>query len=66
MKTTNVSKGGVNDMKYPIRNSRGSRADFIHPDRNEMIRRETASNTRMIGLIISCFFSCSCVRKCCL
>jgi hypothetical protein len=42
MKTTKVSTGGINEIKYPVRNNHESPDDF---NINEIIRRGKASKT---------------------
>jgi hypothetical protein len=66
MKMIGISSGGKNEIKYPKRNNHGSRPDFIHPERNEIIKRGIARITRMIGLRIKCFCLSNCSRKYCL
>jgi hypothetical protein len=40
--TTKVSVGGINEIKYPVRNNHESLFDFIQPDVKDIIRRGTA------------------------
>jgi hypothetical protein len=54
MNTIKVSEGGINDIEYPAKYKDGSRADFIQPDINEIIKRGVASITRTTELIIRC------------
>jgi hypothetical protein len=48
-KTTNVSVGGINEIKYPERNNHESLFNFIQSDANEIIKRGTARIVKRSG-----------------
>jgi hypothetical protein len=45
---------GTKEIKYPIRKSQGSRADFMQPETKTRIIRGRARMTSIIGLIMRC------------
>jgi hypothetical protein len=50
-KITNVSTGGMYETKYPARNNHDLLADFMRLEINEIIKREQARMTNIIGAI---------------
>ncbi len=66
MNITKVSIGGINEIKYPIRNDQESFVDFIHFDTKEMIKRGNARRTNRTGAVNKCLCCRNCFCKCCL
>ncbi len=57
MKTTKVRIGGINEIKYPVRNNHASPLDFKHFDTKLIINRGNARITKTIGAVNKCLFS---------
>ncbi len=52
-----VNTGGINDIKYPIKNNHASPDDFIQPETKEIIKRGVARITNISGAINRCLCS---------
>ncbi len=57
MKRVNI--GGINEIKYPIRNNHALLADCIEPETKEIIKRGVPRITNKSGVINKCL----CCRK---
>ncbi len=55
--------GGINEIKYPIRNNHASAAVCIQPETKEMIKRGIAKITSRVGVINRCLCCRSCSSK---
>ncbi|CAF2931627.1 unnamed protein product [Rotaria sp. Silwood2] len=49
-------KGGINEIKYPTRNSHPSFVDFIHFDTNKMIKRGNPRITKRTEAVNKCLY----------